>query len=289
MRTVFAELRRTLRDDGTLWLNLGDCYNAAGRQGHGTRTGYKQGTNRASATGQDSYRATAPTLAGKNLIGIPWRVALALQADGWYLRSDIIWNKPNPMPESVTDRPTRSHEYMFLLSKSSSYYYDADAIREPHTAIPQRRLTPRSEHPKGDSGRQAHTSPAYPQSLQNEPGVNGNPLGRNKRDVWDIAPEPYPEAHFAVFPPALVQPCILAGSRTEDLVFDPFAGSGTTLAVARSLGRRAIGSELNPKYIALAERRLSAVTPALPLAQPRNLTSKAEQESDQLVMRTLDD
>ena len=196
---VFREIRRVLRGDGTVWLVLGDSYNAAGRVGHGTRVGFKQGTNRASANGSDHTRPSDAGLKEKDLVGIPWRVAFALQADGWWLRSDIIWAKPNPMPESVTDRPTKAHEYVFLLSKNARYFYDADAVRE--------------EAIKGASGSTF---------MNGKTGING--LGRvsraeriesayrNLRSVWNIATEPFPEAHFATFPKKLVEPCIKAGT-----------------------------------------------------------------------------
>src|SRR3974390_998869 len=224
---VFREVRRVLKTDGTLWMNLGDSYNAAGREGHGTRIGYKQGTNRASANGTDHNRATAPELKPKDLVGIPWRVAFALQADGWWLRSDIIWSKPNPMPESVTDRPTKAHEYLFLLARSERYYYDADAIAEVATCYRMRgpALHPDSVSTNGNSG------------LCRRPKTDF----RNRRSVWTIATHPFPEAHFATFPPSLIEPCILAGCPEGGTALDPFAGSGTTAAVALRLGRRFLG------------------------------------------------
>jgi len=222
MVEVFREVRRVLRKDGTLWINLGDSYASAGGTGD-TTSGFNEryfgGGSREGKQGQ--INAQRPmrargNLKPKDLVGIPWRVAFALQEDGWYLRSDIIWSKPNPMPESVTDRPTKAHEYLFLLTKGPTYYYDADAIRE-----------------------------------------TGNPAGRNKRTVWEIATQPYPEAHFATYPEALIEPCIKAGAPLGGVVLDPFAGSGTTLAVSKRLGRHSVGVELNPAYIALIRKRVS--------------------------------
>jgi DNA modification methylase len=211
---VFAELRRVLRDDGTVWLNLGDSYIASrtGRHGPSTLEGGK--TTQIVASQRPDKRA--PGLPEKNLVGIPWRVALALQADGWYLRSDIVWHKVNGMPESVRDRPTRAHEYLFMLSKSAHYVYDRAAIAEQ--------------------------------------GANGQP--RNRRTVWAIPTQPYPGAHFSVFPPALVTPCVLAGCPPGGVVLDPFLGSGTTAQVAIEQGRNWLGIELSAAYIALAEERI---------------------------------
>jgi DNA modification methylase len=240
---VFREVRRVLRDDGVLWLVLGDSYNAAGRNGHGSRIGCKQSTNRASAASADSTRPNAPSLKRKDLIGIPWRVALALQEDGWHLRADVIWAKPNPMPEPVRDRPTRSHEYVFLLTKRSRYFYDAGAISEPAV----------SDHPSANLLRR-RPGPVW--------GNRGNAtfwndIGgrRNRRDVWNIPSEPTPEVHYAAFPTALARLCILAGSRCGDLVLDPFLGAGATGAAAERLGRRWVGIELSAEYVALARRR----------------------------------
>jgi DNA modification methylase len=224
---LFREVQRILCDDGILWLNLGDSYNAHGRETQGTRVGYKQETNRASAANSDARRSTDPTLKEKDLLMIPARVALALQEDGWYLRSDIIFVKPNPMPESVTDRPTSAHEHVFLLTKQAQYFYNAEAVQEVG------RLRPI--------------------------GNKDAPIGRNLRNVWTIAPQPVKEAHFATMPLTLAERCVLAGSRVNDLILDPFGGAGTTAVAALKHHRRAILIELNPEFVAIAERRIEAI------------------------------
>ena len=247
---IFREVRRVLRKDGTLWLNLGDCYAGSGKGSGGY--GPLQKTNKGSYHERSEFYGLVPIgLKLKDLIGIPWRVAFALQADGWYLRSDIIWAKPNAMPESVKDRPTKAHEYIFLLAKSKQYFYDADAIREPISVM---------LHAPGwkmfDEGlKRCDRTP-------NSEAINriwGNSLGRNKRSVWWVATETYPKAHFATFPEKLVEPCILAGCPPNGVVLDPFAGSGTTLAVAERLGRHSIGIELNPQYVELIKKRMAKV------------------------------
>jgi site-specific DNA-methyltransferase (cytosine-N4-specific) len=216
---VFREVRRVLADDGTLWLNIGDSYTS------GNRT-WRDSDKKNQARGM-AYRPPTPQgLKPKDLIGVPWRIAFALQSDGWYLRADIVWHKPNCQPESVKDRPTRSHEYIFLFSKSERYYYDSEAIKEPSQ-------------------------------------TNGKT--KNKRTVWSVDPmetvwnvntEPFRGAHFAVFPRALVRPCILAGTREGSLVLDPFFGSGTTGEVCLETGRKCVGIELKPDYVEMAKRRL---------------------------------
>ena len=261
MVAVFREVRRVLRADGTLWLNLGDSYASkpAGVDGVSRSSGLN---GIGSANYQASLRRSVGTkrstlvegLPEKNLVGIPWRVAFALQADGWYLRSDIIWAKPNPMPESVTDRPTKAHEYLFLLSKSARYYYDADAVREENSPLTLERHAGRPVRTYDDArtaGRHGH------RPHEGTLNVNGDrhTHGRNLRSVWTIATEPYPGAHFATFPRKLVEPCVKAGCPTDGTVLDPFAGSGTTLLVAQALGRRAIGIDLNPDYLRQALAR----------------------------------
>tara|TARA_R110000751_G_scaffold31012_2_gene78970 strand:- start:389 stop:1261 length:873 start_codon:yes stop_codon:yes gene_type:complete len=244
---VFREVRRVLADDGTLWLNLGDSYSSGGRT---TTTAQ---TIRGDC-GEDAKKATVcrpPVIEGikpKDLIGIPWRVALALQADGWYLRQDIIWSKPNPMPESVTDRCTKAHEYIFLLSKSPKYFYDAEAIKE------------KSLHPgvvsvqTGKGSKMRSMNGIVPQHNI----IAGET--RNKRSVWEVTTKPYSGAHFATFPPDLIKPCIMAGCPTGGTVLDPFGGSGTTGMVALELGRSAELIELNPDYVEIIEGR-THVTP----------------------------
>jgi DNA modification methylase len=249
---VFREVRRVLRDDGTLWLNLGDSY-AAGKSGRADAE-RPFGAGIGSSTGKTTCNLKPDGLKPKDLIGIPWRVALALQADGWYLRQDIIWHKPNPMPESVTDRCTKSHEYIFLLSKSAAYHYDHEAVKE--ASVDAEGSAKRYESafggekaraPVGDAGIDTRTRP---QGMREFDGM------RNKRSVWTVATTPYSGAHFATFPTALIEPCILAGAPAGGVVLDPFFGSGTTGQVAQNLGRQFIGCELNPAYEALQTERL---------------------------------
>lgn len=254
---VFRLVRDALCDDGTLWLNLGDAY-AATTKGSGGTNSTTIGHGKGQATNEGSYHANRKWqiphgCKPKDLIGLPWEVAFALRADGWYLRSDIIWHKPNPMPESVTDRPTKSHEYLFLLSKSERYFYDADAIAEPLDSDPTRW----GRHTKKDPGAQALRSrPMFGDERGGRDGTEfGNGSTRNKRSVWTVATTPYDGAHFATFPPALIEPCVLAGAPVGGVVLDPFFGSGTTGAVAEKHGRKWIGFDLNPKYAELAKGR----------------------------------
>jgi DNA modification methylase len=278
---AFRLVRDLLADDGTLWLNLGDSYAGSwGAQGRQGENGQMAGRSIVSARQIEAHpKRNGHTgtlreegLKPKDLIGIPWRVAFALQADGWYLRSDIIWAKPNPMPESVTDRPTKSHEYIFLLSKSAEYFYDADAISEPVTdstiervsqvgladQIGSFRVPGKTNGPmkavikSGDYGNGAGRNDG-----DRHPGGWCDRPTRNKRSVWTVATQPYAGAHFATFPTDLILPCVLAGSRPGDVVFDPFMGSGTTALVAKENGRRYLGCELNPEYRALWEERLA--------------------------------
>jgi len=238
---VFREVKRVLRDDGTLWLNLGDSY-AANRS-------YQVTDNKHTDVGNDMPMRVPDGLKPKDLIGIPWRVAFALQADGWYLRQDIIWHKPNPMPESVKDRCTKAHEYIFLLSKSERYFYDADAILEP--AEQTGRV--RSDRMGGNK---------YVEGVKHSDGsVFTGSDTRNRRSVWTVATKPFAGAHFATFPPDLIEPCVKAGSKPGDLVLDPFGGAGTTGLVADRLGRDAVLCELNPTYAELARERLTSENP----------------------------
>ncbi len=258
MVEVFREVRRMLRKDGTLWLNLGDSYAGSGKGAWDNKDG---GRKEVYIPDADSPQALLPKvppgLKPKDLCGIPWMVAFALRADGWWLRSDIIWAKPNPMPESVTDRPTKSHEYLFLLTKSASYFYDAEAIKEQAEYRDDAR-------PFGDAGGNRHGDEGSTYKPGRE-AFRAFTMTRNKRSVWTVATAPYPEAHFATYPPDLIKPCILAGTRVGDTVLDPFAGSGTTGMVALELGRKAVLIELNPKYCDLIRERCD-VTPGLQLA-----------------------
>jgi DNA modification methylase len=313
---IFEEIRRILKPNGTLWCNMGDSYaslaggyNAEGSMGvtHNKRISKKK----MSAVIKAKTRSPAPGLKPKDLCGMPWRLAFALQAAGWYLRCDIIWHKPNPMPESVVDRPTKSHEYLFLLSKSLKYFYDAEAIKEPSSpnTNPRRAMIKAPDgwdmtagsgghgtiHKRGrDKGQtswkgsefnngktalhqlgRSQTSESRKLAKQGpgnrvknndsfEEAMSGLVENRNKRSVWSVPSQPFKEAHFATFPPDLIKPCILAGSRGGDMVLDPFGGSGTTGMVAIELGRNATLIELNPEYVAMARRRC-LVTPGLNL------------------------
>lgn len=239
---VFREVRRVLKPEGTLWLNLGDSYATTG----------KHGSTSPSSTGlkvvKHQQRAGTPQgLKVKDLIGVPWRVAFALQEDGWYLRADIIWHKKNGMPESVRDRPTKAHEYVFLLTKSPKYFYDIDAIREPYA-----KGTPLVIE-RAKSFKKAAKSGNHSQGA---PLIRLNPKGRNKRSVWSLVNEPCKEAHFAIFPQKLVEPCVLAGCPEDGIVLDCFAGSGTTGIVSLRHQRRFIGIEINRDYITITRRRL---------------------------------
>jgi len=261
MVEVFREVRRVLRDDGTLWLNLGDSYAGQAKAGDKRFGNPEFNKNRPSRERTKTPgKAVPPGLKPKDLVGIPWMVAFALRADGWYLRQDIIWHKPNAMPESVTDRCTKAHEYIFLLSKSQHYYYDHEAIKEP-AAYDGRKDTLQKGSPKYEKdvlpGQVVHSMAAkgHERWKKNERGE----YVRNKRSVWTVPTKPFPEAHFAVFPPALITPCILAGCPVGGTVLDPFAGSGTTLLVATQHHRKSIGIELNPEYIEIAKRRLNSV------------------------------
>lgn len=293
MVQVFREVRRVLRDDGTTWLNLGDSHAGSGPSGASYQSKTTVARNGKSRDGSFAISKTLesrgltyaekkpvppPGLKSKDLVGIPWMVAFALRQDGWYLRSDIIWHKPNPMPESVTDRPTKAHEYIFLLSKSQRYFYDGEAIKEPCTEPNwEKRMDQECDkqktHPtalrngirkrdkqRGHSRRHAGFNDRW-DAMERAEQCSGD---RNKRSVWTVATKPYPEAHFATYPPDLIKPCILAGSKTGDTILDPFGGSGTTGMVALELGRKAILIELNPKYVELIERRCR-VTPGLAL------------------------
>jgi DNA modification methylase len=263
---VFECVRELLADDGVLWLNLGDSYTGSAKSGGANQN-----------DGGPMYRGeTLPTKKGdglkpKDLMGMPWRVAFALQAAGWYLRQDIIWHKPNPMPESVTDRCTKAHEYLFLLTKSERYYFDADAIKEdavgqnlhdltgPGYAAPgQAPNTGNRKALRTDIESRHRSQINGGQSLQAEPDGR-----RNRRSVWTVPTQPYSGAHFAVFPAALIEPCVLAGSRPGDVVLDSFMGSGTTAQVAQALGRQWIGCEINTEYAPLQQARTAQAALAI--------------------------
>lgn len=277
MVEVFRLVRDVLADDGVLWLNLGDSYTREGSAGGAGNSALVSATR----LGTQIRNCVPPAgMRPKNLLGIPWRVALALQEDGWNLRQDIIWHKPNPMPESVTDRCTKSHEYIFLLSKNERYYYDHEAVKEPAAPASVARWDQNIEGQIGSDrvpgktngtmkavggkgGKNAFRGQGHQRDggkgPANREGRDMQYVGasemRNRRSVWTVATVPYSGAHFATFPPALIEPCILAGSKPGDIVLDPFFGSGTTGQVSQSLGRKWIGCELNPDYEPLQKDR----------------------------------
>ncbi|WP_234735347.1 DNA-methyltransferase [Tellurirhabdus bombi] len=289
---VFREVLRVLKPEGTCWINIGDSYwGGKGKSGQSYSPDYQ---NERYSKGR-SYNGSHHQIAGKgitrptdrkhpdykpkDLIGVPWMLAFALRADGWYLRQDIIWSKPNPMPESVVDRCTKSHEYIFLLTKSASYYYDIEAVKEPIAAASVARLNQDLEQQKGSDrvpGKTNGTMKAVIGKSGNKARKSGSERGcpegsgsnvcgsvpwegsqRNKRSVWTVATRPFSEAHFATFPPDLIVPCIKAGCPKGGLVLDPFMGAGTVAMVSQKLGRKYIGFELNPEYVAIAERRVN--------------------------------
>jgi DNA modification methylase len=284
MVDVFREVRRVLRDDGTLWLNIGDSYAGSwgnyGGQNRGKGDGQRQIISGSQAPqkayeGLEDWRPpTSLKIEGvkpKDLLGIPWLLAFALRADGWYLRSDIIWHKPNPMPESIKDRPTSAHEHIFLLAKSQRYFYDAEAIKEQAVAETLHDFTGQAR--VGIPGQPDHKGNRHPIGGRKHAEGNtgrryqGNAYEfsgkRNKRNVWTVTTQPFPGAHFAVFPPKLIEPCVLAGSAEGDAVLDPFAGSGTTGLVALRHSRTFIGCELNPEYAQMARERIYDDAPLL--------------------------
>jgi DNA modification methylase len=243
MIEVFREVRRILKDDGVLWLNLGDSYAGNNsRASNNGRAGF--GTDR-----EGVFTKSGEGLKPKDLVGIPWRVAFALQADGWWLRQDIIWHKPNPMPESITDRCTKAHEYVFLLTKSQRYFFDNEKISEDATSKS-------GAHRFGGNKYNAEDS-----FFRTKGGVYTPTGKRNKRSVWSISTKPFAGAHFAVMPEKLVEPCIMASTKEDDLVFDPFTGSGTVAVVALNLQRNFVGTELNREYAEIAEKRISDALP----------------------------
>lgn len=270
---VFREVKRVLQDNGTLWLNLGDSYCNTNGYARAQPAFQRQGRNDAPANDRNLDALHNAGFKTKDLIGIPWRVAFALQADGWYLRQDIIWSKPNPMPESVTDRCTKSHEYIFLFSKSPKYYFDAESISESCSESSLKRYAQNIENQSGSSRQPGKTNgpmkavlPRYGGNKYTEnPDIfyrtkSGRAYDprprRNKRDVWVIPTQPFSGAHFATYPEELVRNCILAGCPAGGTVLDPFSGSGTTGKVALDLGRQYIGIELNPEYVKLSQKRV---------------------------------
>lgn len=280
MVEIFREVKRVLRKDGTLWLNLGDSYNGSGGAGGDYSSGGLK-------EGQPKYQGRKiQQLKPKDLVGIPWRVAFALQSDGWYLRQDIIWHKPNPMPESVTDRCTKAHEYIFLMSKNSKYYYDNEAIKEPITDSTAIRLLQDIENQKGSDRVPGKTNgpmkavgrKKFDSSMAgggtSYVGHSGykkansdfmiNPK-RNKRSVWTVTTKPFKEAHFATFPPALILPCILAGTAEGQTILDPFMGAGTVASVCEKYNRKWQGIELNEEYCQMIQKRIENETRQLKL------------------------
>jgi DNA modification methylase len=241
MVEVFRDVRRVIKKEGTLWLNLGDSYCGTGSKGELTDPKYSEGRNGQVVALNNKIEGLKP----KDLVGIPWRVAFALQADGWYLRQDIIWHKPNPMPESVTDRCTKSHEYVFLMTKSAKYYFDNEAIKEKATSEYGKGIIDSPQKYSDGIGNQSHSG-----------WMGGDGEYRNKRSVWTITTKPYSGAHFATFPEELIIPMIKAGCPKGGIVLDPFSGAGTTCMVAKKLERNYLGIELNQKYIEIAEKRI---------------------------------
>ena len=245
---VFSEVRRVLTPEGTLWLNIGDSYN-------GNKVGNTEVVkNKKVSESNDFHKKLWSGAKPKDLIGIPWMLAFALRSQGWYLRQDIIWHKPNPMPESVTDRCTKSHEYIFLLSKSQKYYFDYESIMEP--CADQERNNFQSGSRANGINKDRNDNDLGERSKTWKPKTIDNQKVRNKRDVWEVNTKPCKEAHFATYPFELIKPCILAGCPENGIVLDPFMGSGTTAIVARSLNRNYLGVELNPEYIKIAHKRL---------------------------------
>jgi DNA modification methylase len=270
---VFREVRRVLRADGTVWVNLGDSYASQG----GQQVAQTKWQVNGASDGQNGGKSRTPPigLKPKDLCGIPWRVAFALQADGWYLRQDLIWHKPNPMPESVTDRCTKAHEYIFLLSKNQRYFYDADAIAEAST-----KELDCSRGPKiyGDGGYHRNGKGASTLGP-------GRSEGRNRRSVWTVATEPFSGAHFACFPQKLIRPCVLAGCPVGGIVLDPFAGSGTAGVVALGLDREFIGIELNESYCQMARRRITSDAPLFNVEADPLPPAEPEPQWEQMALR----
>jgi DNA modification methylase len=258
MVEVFRCVRDVLADDGTLWLNIGDSYATGTKADRQQSKNPGVGANRPEAQNSVGRIGNPPGCKTKDLIGIPWMLAFALRADGWYLRQDIIWHKPNPMPESVRDRCTKAHEYIFLLSKSERYFFDSEAIRENSVdavGSAARYKAPFWENGKHQTGNYSANGAKHTSGMKEFDGK------RNKRSVWTVNTKPYKGAHFATFPTALIEPCVLAGSKPNDIVLDPFMGSGTTAQVAILHGRQYLGCELNQEYGDLQQERITKATP----------------------------
>jgi DNA modification methylase len=255
MVEVFREVRRVLADDGTLWLNIGDSYAGGGGGNYSAGTRNNSGQNVTNVRNRPEWLESAG-LKAKDLIGIPWILALALRTDGWYLRQDIIWHKPNPMPESVRDRCTKAHEYIFLFSKQERYYFDSEAMKEP--AVGNASGAAASFKRSGSKRDQTIPGQGYGTHRPEREDVAYNET-RNRRSVWTVATRPYMGAHFATYPPELIRPCILAGSRPGDTVLDPFGGSGTTAQVALEESRNFVLCELNPEYEPLIQSRIQGL------------------------------
>lgn len=275
---VFHEVRRVIANDGTLWIVMGDSYAGSGKGAWKNKSTQKEAYVPEPGSRQTTMPKKWDEIKPKDLIGIPWMLAFALRSDGWYLRQDIIWNKPNAMPESVRDRCTKSHEYIFLLSKSSRYFYNAGAIAEPAAESTMKRLKQDIKKQKGSfripgktNGPMKAVVPRYKgDKYTNDPDnffktKSGNIYKyrpkRNKRDVWIVTTQPFKQAHFATFPPELIRPCVLAGSMAGDTILDPFFGSGTTGVVATQESRHYIGIDLNPDYVNMSIKRIKAVPP----------------------------
>lgn len=256
---VFREVKRVLKDDGTLWLNIGDSY-VAGATGNSIGTGsstLQGGKQTQIEAAKRPAKRAGSGLKAKDMIGIPWMLAFALRADGWYLRNDIIWHKTNPMPESVTDRCTRSHEHLFLFAKQSHYYFDGKAIKEPCSQESVNDFLRRKNTDNKGADRPNKYNAVRPDLYRDRADYMPEGFQRNRHDVWTILTAAFSGSHFATFPEALVEPCILAGSREGDTVLDPFNGAGTTGVVCVKLGRNYIGTELNPEYVSMAEKRIA--------------------------------
>ena len=287
MVEVFREVKRVLRDDGTLWLNIGDSYATGTKADRQQSTNPGVGANRPEAQNSVARIGNPPGCKTKDLIGIPWMLAFALRADGWYLRQDIIWHKPNPMPESVRDRCTKAHEYIFLLSKSERYFFDSAAMREPCSEDMRRRAA--AGHTRGARGKvDASRNDARTLRGDHAKAIDVS-TGRNRRSVWNVSTRPYKGAHFATFPPDLIEPCILAGCPVGGTVLDPFGGSGTTAGVAIAHGRTAILCELNQEYADLVPARIASIADGIKAPSKLTLVKSDQKQNAQTIALDLFD